>query len=240
MLMVTGAGTTSLINEQCSPNTVLYAWDTYGISNSLAGSITKAGKKNWYFLTVDYARPGHRKGCDEGDWRGRRHGRGGSQAPDRYFRLLVLCAGRSKLSCRRYRARQRGRRPDQRGQGSSRIWRYPNANPSRPRTSTSMHLASEAAQGMVLVEGFYWDRNDESRAWSQRSCQGAQQNADDAPGRHSFGGHNLPQSQGRRPGPMMPRLFSITCGRWRLTTSSRRLAESGKMAGWYTICICWR
>ena len=28
----TGAGTTSLINEQCSPNTVLYAWDTYGIS----------------------------------------------------------------------------------------------------------------------------------------------------------------------------------------------------------------
>ena len=26
-----GAGTTSLINEQCSPNTVLYAWDTYGI-----------------------------------------------------------------------------------------------------------------------------------------------------------------------------------------------------------------
>ena len=42
VLMVTGAGTTSLINEQCSPNTVLYAWDTYGISNSLAGSITKA------------------------------------------------------------------------------------------------------------------------------------------------------------------------------------------------------
>ena len=34
---------------------MLYAWDTYGISNSLAGSITKAGKKNWYFLTVDYA-----------------------------------------------------------------------------------------------------------------------------------------------------------------------------------------
>jgi branched-chain amino acid transport system substrate-binding protein len=55
VLMVTGAGTTSLINEQCSPNTVLYAWDTYGISNSLAGSITKSGKKNWYFLTVDYA-----------------------------------------------------------------------------------------------------------------------------------------------------------------------------------------
>ena len=32
-------------------------------------------------------------------------------------------------------------------------------------------LGLEAAQGMLLTNAFYWDRNEESRAWSQRYFQ---------------------------------------------------------------------
>ena len=55
VLMVTGAGSTTINNEQCSPNTILYAWDTYSLANSLGRTITEQGDESWYFVTVDYA-----------------------------------------------------------------------------------------------------------------------------------------------------------------------------------------
>lgn len=53
--MVNGAGTSLLTNEQCSPYTVHYAYDTVALAKGTAGAIVDQGGKDWFFLTVDYA-----------------------------------------------------------------------------------------------------------------------------------------------------------------------------------------
>ncbi|WP_343629481.1 ABC transporter substrate-binding protein [Roseateles sp.] len=50
-----GAGTSRLTNEECSPFTIHYAYDTVALANGTGAAVTKAGGKTWYFLTADYA-----------------------------------------------------------------------------------------------------------------------------------------------------------------------------------------
>lgn len=171
VLMVTGAGTTALINEQCSPNTILYAWDTYGISNSLAGSITRSGKKNWYFLSVDYAL---------------------GQAIEKDATRAIEAAGGKVVGSRKH--------PTGTADFSSFVLTAQNSGADviglanaggdlinsvkaaqdfgitqkqtiAPMAATLMDIHAiglASSQGLMLVEGFYWNRNDESRAWSER------------------------------------------------------------------------
>ena len=53
--MVIGAGSARLTNEDCSPYTVHYAYDTVALAKVAGNALVKAGNKNWYFLTADYA-----------------------------------------------------------------------------------------------------------------------------------------------------------------------------------------
>jgi branched-chain amino acid transport system substrate-binding protein len=50
-----GAATSALTNDQCSPYTVHYAYDTTALAKGTGNAIVKAGGKSWYFLTADYA-----------------------------------------------------------------------------------------------------------------------------------------------------------------------------------------
>ncbi|WP_427913544.1 ABC transporter substrate-binding protein [Ramlibacter sp. MMS24-I3-19] len=50
-----GAAGASLTNEDCTPYSVHYAYDTTSLANGTATAITKEGGKSWYFLTADYA-----------------------------------------------------------------------------------------------------------------------------------------------------------------------------------------
>lgn len=52
---VVGAGTSALTNEQCSPYTVHYAYDTVALAKGTGDAVVKAGGKSWFFLTADYA-----------------------------------------------------------------------------------------------------------------------------------------------------------------------------------------
>jgi branched-chain amino acid transport system substrate-binding protein len=53
--IVVGAATAQLTNEQCSPYTVHYAYDTVALAKGTGNAVVKAGGKTWYFLTADYA-----------------------------------------------------------------------------------------------------------------------------------------------------------------------------------------
>jgi branched-chain amino acid transport system substrate-binding protein len=53
--IVIGAGSARLTNEDCSPYTVHYAYDTVALAKVAGNALVKAGNKNWYFLTADYA-----------------------------------------------------------------------------------------------------------------------------------------------------------------------------------------
>ena len=50
-----GAGSSTLTNEQCSPFTIHYAYDTAALAKGTAPAVVKSGGKSWYFLTADYA-----------------------------------------------------------------------------------------------------------------------------------------------------------------------------------------
>ncbi len=53
--MAIGPGSARLTNEACSPYTVHYAYDTVALAKVAGTALVKAGSKNWYFLTADYA-----------------------------------------------------------------------------------------------------------------------------------------------------------------------------------------
>ncbi len=50
-----GAGSARLTNEDCSPYSIHYAYDTVALAKVAGSALVKAGNKNWFFLTADYA-----------------------------------------------------------------------------------------------------------------------------------------------------------------------------------------
>ena len=53
--VTSGAGSSALTNEQCTPYTVHYAYDTVALARGTGSAIVDAGGKSWFFLTADYA-----------------------------------------------------------------------------------------------------------------------------------------------------------------------------------------
>jgi len=50
-----GAASSALTNEQCTPYTVHYAYDTVALAKGTAAAMVASGEKSWFFLTADYA-----------------------------------------------------------------------------------------------------------------------------------------------------------------------------------------
>lgn len=53
--MNTGAGSTALTEEQCSPYGIHYVYDTHALPVGTATAMVKNGGKKWFFITADYA-----------------------------------------------------------------------------------------------------------------------------------------------------------------------------------------
>ncbi|MCX7321158.1 MAG: ABC transporter substrate-binding protein [Hyphomicrobiales bacterium] len=53
--LFTASGTSDLTGKACTPNSVHWTYDTWALSHGTADAMTKAGGKNWFFLTVDFA-----------------------------------------------------------------------------------------------------------------------------------------------------------------------------------------
>lgn len=55
MTMVTGAGATRITSEECKPTNVQWVYDTYALAKVGTMPLVESGTKNWYFITADYA-----------------------------------------------------------------------------------------------------------------------------------------------------------------------------------------
>ena len=55
IVMFSGAGTTALTNDACSPYGFHWTYDTYGLSHGTASAVVKSGGKTWVILAADYA-----------------------------------------------------------------------------------------------------------------------------------------------------------------------------------------
>ncbi len=170
--IVNGAGATRITNENCTPNSIQYAWDTYAMANGTAKAIIKKGGDTWYFLTADYAF-GHQSERDVTDVINSSGGKviGSSRHPFNAsdFSSFILSANTSGA---KIIGLANG--------GSDTINAVKSAqefgiDPAKQNLAglavfiTDIHgMGLKAAQGLQLTEAFYWDLNEQTRQWSRR------------------------------------------------------------------------
>lgn len=173
LVLVSGGGTTRLTNENCSPNTVHYAYDTYALASNTVSALMKQGRDSWFFLTVDYAL-GQSLEKDASDTVRAANGRvvgavrHPTNSPDLSSYLLQAQASNAKVIALA-------------DAGGDTINAIKQANEfgllkSGKQTLAGLHvfisdvhsIGLQQAQGMLLTTGFYWDRDDETRKWSRR------------------------------------------------------------------------
>ena len=107
--LYSGAGTTALTNEQCSPYGFHWTYDTYAVSHGTASAVVKAGGTSWFILASDYAF-GHQLQADATKVIEAAGGKVvGAAAPSaQHGGFLLLSASRAVLRREGHRHRQRG------------------------------------------------------------------------------------------------------------------------------------
>ncbi|MEH2701905.1 MULTISPECIES: ABC transporter substrate-binding protein [Rhizobium] len=170
--IVTGAATTDLTGKACSPYGFHWAYDTHALAVGTGGALVKQGGDSWFFLTADYA-----------------FGYSLEQQTSDYVKAsggTVVGAVRHPLSSQDFSSFLL-----QAQSSGAKVIGLANAGLDTSNaikqaaefgiTQGGQHLAAllftlaevhglglEAAQGLTLTEGYYWNRDDESRAFAKK------------------------------------------------------------------------
>ncbi|MDD0976422.1 ABC transporter substrate-binding protein [Pseudomonas fontis] len=172
LALISGAAASSLTNEFCSPNHIHWTYDSYALANGTAKAVLASGGKSWYVLTADYAF-GHAMEADitkvvEAD-NGKVLGKARHPFPTSDFSSYILQAQGSGAQVIALA-----------NAGSDTVNSLMTASQFGV-TQSGQQLAGmvvflndihamglDVTQGLMLTTGWYWDMNDESRAWAQR------------------------------------------------------------------------
>jgi branched-chain amino acid transport system substrate-binding protein len=171
----TGAATSDLSGKACSPNTVHWLYDTWMLANGTGSAIVKTGGDTWFFLTADYAF-GHALERDteavvlkNG---GKVLGKVRTPFPGSDFSSFLLQAQSSKAKI--IGLANAG------GDTINSIKQAAEFGITKGGQNLAgllvflpdIHgLGLNTAQGLVFTETFYWDLNDQTRAWSKRFAE---------------------------------------------------------------------
>lgn len=166
-----GAATSRLTNEDCTPYTVHYAYDTVALANGTGAAVVKSGGKTWYFLTADYAF-GHSLEKDTGDVV---RANGGTVVGAVRHPLSASDFSSFLLQAQTSKAQILGLA----NAGGDTINSIKAANEFGVTKSMKLagllmfindihSLGLKTTEGMYLTDGWYWDLNDDTRKWSKR------------------------------------------------------------------------
>ena len=167
-----GAATSDLTGKACSPNTVHWTYDTWMLANGTGSAIVKTGGDSWFFLTADYAF-GHALERDTTAAVTKAGGKvlGGVRHPfpGQDFSSFLLQAQSSKAKVIAL-ANAGGDTINSIKQASEfGITRGGQNLAGMLMFINDVHsLGLNTAQGLIFTESFYWDLNDQTRAWSKR------------------------------------------------------------------------
>ncbi|TAK66197.1 MAG: ABC transporter substrate-binding protein [Betaproteobacteria bacterium] len=171
IVLLSGPAATRITNEDCTPITAHWTYDTYALAAGTGRAVVKDGGDSWFFITVDYTF-GHSLEKDTADMvkasGGKVLGSVRHPFPTTDFSSFLLQAqasgakviglangGTDTLNAIK-QASEFGITPKQRIAGLL-------------MTVSDVHaLGLKAAQGTYITEAFYWDMNNETRAWSKR------------------------------------------------------------------------
>lgn len=167
-----GAATSDLTGKACSPNTVHWTYDTYALANGTGGAMVKAGGDSWFFLTADYAF-GHALERDTSAVvvknGGKVLGSVRTPFPGTDFSSFLLQAQASKAKVIGLANAGGDTINSIKQAGEFGITQGGQKLAGLLVFVTDVHaLGLQTAQGLVLTESFYWDRDEGTRAWSQR------------------------------------------------------------------------
>ena len=166
-----GAASARLTNEECSPYTVHYAYDTVALAKGTGSAIVKKGGNTWYFLTADYA-----FGASlEKDTSDVVKASGGKVLGSVKHPLSASDFSSFLLQAQSSKAQILGLA----NAGGDTINAIKAANEFGINKSMKLagllmfindvhSLGLNLTQGMYLTDGWYWDLNDDTRKWSKR------------------------------------------------------------------------
>lgn len=171
MMILTGAASVAMTNENCGPTSVHYVYDTYALANGAAMGMSSKGAKSWYVIGTDYAF-GKAMAANITEFVGATGGKvlGSAFHPLNAsdFSSFLLQAQASKSDAIALAnatsdtvnaiktARQFG------------ITKKQTVVPLLMFINDVHALGLTEAQDMTFTSGFYWDRTPETREWSRR------------------------------------------------------------------------
>jgi len=167
-----GSATSNLTGKSCSPYGVHYVYDTYALAHGTGRAVTRAGGNTWFFITADYAF-GHSL---ERDTKAVIEENGGKvlgqiraplSSPDFSSYLLQAQASRAKVI-----GLANAGTDTQNSVRQASEFGITQGGQALATLLVFLHdikgMGLQAAQGLQFTTGFYWDRNEETRKWSQR------------------------------------------------------------------------
>jgi branched-chain amino acid transport system substrate-binding protein len=171
-ILIASAGSSDLTGKACSPNSVQWVYNTYALANGTARALFKEGAKSWYFVTVDYAfgqalRNDAAKTVEKlggkvvGDVRHPLNSMDFSsyilQAQSSNADVVAFANTGGDLANSIRQAQEFGLT-----RGKQRLAAF------LMQTSDIHAIGLQAAQGLLVTTGFYWDLDDDTRAFAQR------------------------------------------------------------------------
>jgi branched-chain amino acid transport system substrate-binding protein len=180
VLVGSGAGSVELTGARCSPNTVHWTYDTWSYGHALARAIVQRGGKSWYFITADYAF-GHdleRQAADQVNKDGGKvlgSARTPIGTPD--FSSFLLSAQASGAQVLALAVAGGDTTTSMKQAAEYGLTGKMTIAPLIFGLNNVPALGLGASQGALLVNPFYWDMNEATRAWSRRFKQRSHNNA---------------------------------------------------------------
>jgi len=171
-IAIAGAvGSTAFTGKQCTPTEASWIYDSYALTTSVAKALVADGRDTWFFITVDYAF-GYSLEAD-------------ASAAVKAAGGKVLGSVRHPLNTSDFssyllQAQASGAKvvalADSGGDMINATKQANEFGITRNQSLASMlvfitdvhSMELKVAQGLRLVTAFYWDRDDETRAWSKR------------------------------------------------------------------------
>lgn len=171
IVIVSGAGSDRLTNEECAPTTVHYVYDTYALAKSTGTAITRQGGDTWFFVTADYTF--------------------GTTLEKDATRFITAAGGKVLGSVRHpINTTDFSSYMLQAQASGAKVIGLANAGGDTVNAIKTAHefkmvdkhqlaalllyltdihsLGLDTAQGLLFTDAFYWDANEETRSWSRR------------------------------------------------------------------------
>jgi branched-chain amino acid transport system substrate-binding protein len=173
--IVVGAATSRISGDACTPYSFHWAFDTRALAVGTGGALVKAGGDTWFFLTADYAF-GYALEKDTSDIVAQNGGKvlGSVRVPlnSSDFSSFLLQAQSSKAKIVGLANAGLDTTNSIKQAAEFGIVKGGQKLAGLLMVLSDVHgLGLETAQGLVLTEGFYWDRDDKSRAFGERFMQ---------------------------------------------------------------------